>query len=186
MLLKAVEVLRVFNLRSDWPAPLPEMENFYFSDDPDKSPPSRLVEQQINKGPASGSIKPPEFPTMAKDDVHSDSDVSDVSEEQEWLNENDDDEGELETVQVISLLDDRVFPNAISMITYCKEKFGFDFLAVRDRLQLDFHGTVKFINFGGFVHIRCRLISYSPSLSPPTRARGPRSPGGHLPQRYRG
>ncbi|KAH8903939.1 hypothetical protein BR93DRAFT_946790 [Coniochaeta sp. PMI_546] len=77
----------------------------------------------------------------------SDSDVSDVSDEQEWLNDDDDDEGEEETVQVISLLDDRVFPDAISMISYCKEKYGFDFIAVRDRLQLDFHGTVKFINF---------------------------------------
>lgn len=86
---------------------------------------------------------------MPKDAARSDSDVSDVSDEQEWLNEDedDDDEGEEETVQVISLLDDRVFPDAISMISYCKEKHGFDFLAVRDRLQLDFHGTVKFINF---------------------------------------
>lgn len=84
---------------------------------------------------------------MPRDEVHSDSDVSDVSDEQEWLNDDDDDEGEEETVQVISLLDDRVFPDAISMISYCKEKYGFDFIAVRDRLQLDFHGTVKFINF---------------------------------------
>lgn len=85
---------------------------------------------------------------MPKDEVHSDSDVSDVSDEQEWLSEDDDDEGEEETVQVISLLDDRVFPDAMAMISYCKDKYGFDFLAVRDRLQLDFHGTVKFINFG--------------------------------------
>lgn len=85
---------------------------------------------------------------MPRDEVHSDSDVSDVSDEQEWLNEDDDDEGEEEMVQVISLLDDRVFSDATSMISYCKDKYGFDFLAVRDRLQLDFHGTVKFINFG--------------------------------------
>jgi protein arginine N-methyltransferase 3 len=84
---------------------------------------------------------------MSRKVVHSDSDVSDISDEREWLNEDDDDEGEEETVQVISLLDDRVFPDAMSMISYCKEKYGFDFLAVRDRLQLDFHGTVKLINF---------------------------------------
>jgi len=92
---------------------------------------------------------------MAKDEVHSDSDVSDVSDEQEWLNEDDGNEGEEETIQVISLLDDRVFPDAISMITYCKEKYGFDFLAARDRLQLDFHGTVKFINFSEYLISGC-------------------------------
>jgi protein arginine N-methyltransferase 3 len=85
---------------------------------------------------------------MVRDEVHSGSDVSDVSDEQEWLNDDDDDdEGEEETVQVISLLDDRVFSDATSMVAYCKEKYGFDFLSVRDRLQLDFHGTVKLINF---------------------------------------
>ncbi|KAK3315249.1 S-adenosyl-L-methionine-dependent methyltransferase [Apodospora peruviana] len=33
------------------------------------------------------------------------------------------------------------------MIEHCKEKYGLDFLAIRDRLQLDFHGTVRLINF---------------------------------------
>jgi protein arginine N-methyltransferase 3 len=85
---------------------------------------------------------------MPEDEARSTSDVSDVSDEQEWLKDDNDDEGEEETLQVISLLDDRVFPDALSMISYCKEKYAFDFLAVRDRLQLDFHGTVKLINFG--------------------------------------
>lgn len=83
---------------------------------------------------------------MARDEVHSSS-GSDVSDEQEWLNDSNDDEGEQETVQVISLLDDQIFTDAPSMIAYCKEKYSFDFLAVRDRLQLDFHGSVKLINF---------------------------------------
>jgi hypothetical protein len=83
---------------------------------------------------------------MTGDEVHSSS-GSDVSDEQEWLNDSNDDEGEQETVQVISLLDDQIFADALSMISYCKEKYSFDFLAVRDRLHLDFHGSVKLINF---------------------------------------
>lgn len=50
--------------------------------------------------------------------------------------------------EVISLLDDRVFPDVMSMLTHCKDKHGFDFLAVRQKLQLDFHGAVKLVNFG--------------------------------------
>jgi protein arginine N-methyltransferase 3 len=34
------------------------------------------------------------------------------------------------------------------MLAYCKDKFGFDFIGVRDRLGLDFHGCVKLINLG--------------------------------------
>ncbi|KAJ1338544.1 type I protein arginine methyltransferase [Microdochium nivale] len=49
--------------------------------------------------------------------------------------------------EVISLLDDRVFPDVMSMLTHCKDKHGFDFLAVRQKLQLDFHGAVKLVNF---------------------------------------
>lgn len=75
------------------------------------------------------------------------SSTSNVSDEQDWLNEDDGDEGDEENVQIISLLDDRVFPDALSMISYCKEKYCFDFLAIRDRLHLDFHGAVKLINF---------------------------------------
>jgi len=111
---------------------------------------------------------------MSKKEARSDSDISDVSDEQEWLNE-DDDEGDEETVQVISLLDDRVFPDAMSMVSYCKEKYGFDFLAVRDRLQLDFHGTVKLINFSELQSLsESSPASYSPllqSATASTRAR---------------
>ncbi|KAG4221567.1 hypothetical protein PC116_g29957, partial [Phytophthora cactorum] len=35
----------------------------------------------------------------------------------------------------------------MSMLAHCKEKHGFDFLGVRQRLQLDFHGCVKLVNF---------------------------------------
>ncbi|KAK3946220.1 p115 like vesicle tethering protein [Diplogelasinospora grovesii] len=75
--------------------------------------------------------------------------ISDDEEEEEGedsADEEDDDE-ELETLAVISLVDDRVFPDAMSMLTYCKSEHSLDFLGIRDRLGLDFHGTVKLINF---------------------------------------
>lgn len=83
---------------------------------------------------------------MPRDDLYSSS-GSEASDEQEWLNDSNDEDDEQETVQVISLLDDQIFPDAVSMIAYCKDKYSFDFLAIRDRLHLDFHGSVKLINF---------------------------------------
>ncbi|KAK4209333.1 S-adenosyl-L-methionine-dependent methyltransferase [Rhypophila decipiens] len=77
-------------------------------------------------------------------------DTGSSSDEGEWLdpsNPGEEEDDEQETVAVISLCDDRVFPDALSMITYCKEKHGLDFLGIRDRLQLDFYGTIKLINF---------------------------------------
>ncbi|KAK9426340.1 putative Methyltransferase domain-containing protein [Seiridium unicorne] len=79
-------------------------------------------------------------------DPISDSESSDSREEDDegWADVEVDDE---ETQQVISLLDDKVFPDVLSMLEYCKNQHGFDFLAVRQRLQLDFHGCVKLVNY---------------------------------------
>jgi protein arginine N-methyltransferase 3 len=87
--------------------------------------------------------------------------VSSSDNEENWLNrpsarvgddddndDDDDDDDEREEVSVVSLFDDRVFPDAPSMLAYCRDKFGFDFVAVRDRLALDFHGCVRLVNFG--------------------------------------
>ncbi|KAK2070901.1 hypothetical protein P8C59_005363 [Phyllachora maydis] len=71
---------------------------------------------------------------------------ADLSEEDGWQDANPDEDVEDE-VAVISLVDDRVFPNALQMIEHCKANHSLDFLAIRDRLGLDFHGTVKLINF---------------------------------------
>ncbi|KAI2611570.1 S-adenosyl-L-methionine-dependent methyltransferase [Hypoxylon fragiforme] len=65
-------------------------------------------------------------------------------EGEDWSDAEEDEE---ETQEVISLLDDRVFPDVMSMLAHCREKYGFDFLGVRQRLQLDFHGCVKLVNF---------------------------------------
>ncbi|KAK3985793.1 S-adenosyl-L-methionine-dependent methyltransferase [Cladorrhinum sp. PSN332] len=75
---------------------------------------------------------------------------SNNSDDGAWLQadqDDGDDFGEQETVQVISLLDDKVFDDAVAMIKYCKDKYKFDFLAVRDTLGLDFYGQVKLINY---------------------------------------
>lgn len=83
---------------------------------------------------------------MPRDEMYSSS-GSEASNEQDWLNDSNDEDGEQETLQVISLCDDQIFPDAASMLAYCKDKYLLDFLAIRNRLQLDFHGTVKLINF---------------------------------------
>ncbi|KAL2144682.1 hypothetical protein VTI28DRAFT_8710 [Corynascus sepedonium] len=76
------------------------------------------------------------------------SSASSSDNEEDWLNKpGDEDDDEQEEVTVVSLFDDKVFPDAPSMLAYCKDKFSFDFLAVRDRLRLDFHGCVRLINF---------------------------------------
>ncbi|ROT43354.1 methyltransferase domain-containing protein [Sodiomyces alkalinus F11] len=83
-------------------------------------------------------------PINDKDPDFSDDSASSGGDEAEWL---DVESEEDEPLAVISLLDDSVFPDVMSMLKYCKENHGFDFLAVRQRLGLDFHGTVKLVNF---------------------------------------
>ena len=84
-----------------------------------------------------------------------DSESSDSQEEDEegWDDvEQDDDESQ----KVVSLIDGRVFDNVMEMLAHCKEKAGFDFLGVRQRLQLDFHGCVKLVNFSE----RCPTLKF--------------------------
>ncbi|KAI0137458.1 HNRNP arginine N-methyltransferase [Xylariales sp. AK1849] len=78
-------------------------------------------------------------------DPISGSESSDSREDDEgW---NDIEEDEEETQQVISLLDDKVFPDVLSMLSHCKEQHKFDFLVVRQRLQLDFLDCIKLVNY---------------------------------------
>ncbi|KAI5862271.1 S-adenosyl-L-methionine-dependent methyltransferase [Durotheca rogersii] len=95
-----------------------------------------------NAADDGGPRRPPR-PRGDPDDSDSedDSDWSEGGGEQE---EADDDD---EAPEVISLLDDRVFPDVLSMLAHCRQKHHFDFLSVRQRLQLDFHGCVKLVNF---------------------------------------
>ncbi|KAK5635285.1 hypothetical protein RRF57_010997 [Xylaria bambusicola] len=88
---------------------------------------------------------------LVTDNPPSDSESDDSRDDEGWKDVEEDEE---ETPEVISLLDDRVFPDVISMLAHCKEKHNFDFLAVRQKLQLDFHGCVKLVNFNFFcVHL---------------------------------
>ncbi|KAK3304498.1 S-adenosyl-L-methionine-dependent methyltransferase [Chaetomium strumarium] len=75
--------------------------------------------------------------------------VSTSDNDEDWLTKpaDEDEDDEQEVVSVVSLLDDKTFADALPMLAYCKESFGFDFLGVRDRLGLDFHGCVRLINF---------------------------------------
>jgi len=72
-----------------------------------------------------------------------DSNASDSSGESDWL----DVEPDEEPSTVVSLLDSETFSNPSDMLAHCKEKYGFDFLATVRRLQLDFYGAIKLVNF---------------------------------------
>jgi len=92
---------------------------------------------------------------MATRSGRSDEPLSDSEDSSSSIGSRLDDEGwddieadEEESMQVISLLDDSVFPDVLSMLAHCKTKHNFDFLAVRQKLQLDFHGSVKLVNYG--------------------------------------
>lgn len=71
------------------------------------------------------------------------SNASDSSGESDWL----DVEPDEEPSTVVSLLDSETFSNPSDMLAHCKEKYGFDFLATVRRLQLDFYGAIKLVNF---------------------------------------
>lgn len=83
---------------------------------------------------------------MPADEPLDDAAHSEASDVSSWDDADDIDEGENEPL-IVSLLDERMFADAMSMISYCKESHSFDFLATRDRLSLDFYGSIKLINF---------------------------------------
>lgn len=65
------------------------------------------------------------------------------SDDGDWL----DVEQDEETVTVVSLLDAQTFSSLSEMLAHCKQHHGFDLVATVRRLQLDFHGAVKLVNF---------------------------------------
>jgi len=71
------------------------------------------------------------------------SDILNMKDEEGWV----DAEPDEEETPFISLLDDEVFLDIHSMLNHCKEKHGFDFLEIRQRLGLDFYGNIKLVNF---------------------------------------
>jgi protein arginine N-methyltransferase 3 len=84
------------------------------------------------------------------------SDILDLKDDEGWEDAEPDEE---ETI-FISLLDDEVFTDIMSMLNHCKDEYGFDFLEVRQRLGLDFYGNIKLVNF-----IRSQVHSGNPVSS---------------------
>ncbi|TAQ89290.1 hypothetical protein B7494_g2365 [Chlorociboria aeruginascens] len=71
------------------------------------------------------------------------SDILDLKDDEGW----EDAEADEEQATFISLLDDEVFSDIMSMLNHCKEKHSFDFLEIRQRLHLDFYDNVKLVNY---------------------------------------
>lgn len=71
------------------------------------------------------------------------SDETDSTNDEEWK----DTEPDQEAVNFISLFDNQEFTDIFAMFSYCREKFGFDFLEIRQRLGLDFYNSIKLVNF---------------------------------------
>jgi hypothetical protein len=89
----------------------------------------------------SNSVRLPDFEMERSLIENSDSTSSAGGE---WL-DLESDEGE--QLAVHSLFDDEIFPDARLMLEHCKSRHSFDFIAVSRTLGLDFHGSVKLINF---------------------------------------
>ena len=84
------------------------------------------------------------------------SDVLDLKDDEGW----EDAEPEEENEQFISLLDDEVFTDVMSMLNHCKQKYNVDFLELKKRLAFDFYDSVKLVNF-----IRSQVHSGKPVSS---------------------
>lgn len=83
--------------------------------------------------------------SKAVEDILSESEGSEGWDDVDEGGDNDE-----ESLEIVSLLDDKVFSDAISMLAHCKDKFNFDFVATRDRLGLDFYGSIKLVNFSEY------------------------------------
>jgi protein arginine N-methyltransferase 3 len=67
----------------------------------------------------------------AESSSESDNDMRYDDEDDQWQ----DAEPDGEAVEIISLFDDAKFSDVKSMLNYCKDKFGFDFIDVQRRLS---------------------------------------------------
>jgi protein arginine N-methyltransferase 3 len=68
---------------------------------------------------------------------------SDTSEESNWL----DVEPDEEKVEIVSLFDAQTFTTLPAMLEHCRKQYGFDLIQNIHRLQLDFLGAIKLVNF---------------------------------------
>ncbi|EXJ87857.1 protein arginine N-methyltransferase 3 [Capronia coronata CBS 617.96] len=85
-------------------------------------------------------------PSRDLDDVSDSSSVSDpldTRDDEGW----EDVEPDEETVTVLSLFDEETFPDARSMLLYCRDHHGFDIWKLRQDSDLDFLGLIKLVNY---------------------------------------
>ena len=71
------------------------------------------------------------------------SDILDLKNDEGW----EDAEPDEEEQQIVSLFDGETFPDVESMLAYTVKQYNFDFLALRQKLALDFYGTIKLVNY---------------------------------------
>ncbi|KAI1616859.1 protein arginine N-methyltransferase 3 [Exophiala viscosa] len=88
---------------------------------------------------------------MASNHIERD-DVSDSSSASDPLDTRNDEgwedvEPDEESITVVSLFDKRTFPDAASMLTYCRDNHDFDIWRLRQQFVLDFLGLVKLVNY---------------------------------------
>ncbi|WPG99991.1 Hypothetical protein R9X50_00281500 [Acrodontium crateriforme] len=93
---------------------------------------------------SSGSYAGPAHLTLDEEMVLDDLDGLDVRPDSPGWEDMEDD---TESVVVQSLLTDEKFPSAKVMLEECKTSHGFDLLAVRKGLDLDFYQTIKLVNY---------------------------------------
>lgn len=71
------------------------------------------------------------------------SDILDLKNDEGW----EDAEPDEEQQTFVSLFDGENFTDINSLLDYTKKQHNFDFLAVRQKLSLDFYGTIKLVNY---------------------------------------
>ncbi|KAJ9639268.1 Ribosomal protein arginine N-methyltransferase rmt3 [Knufia peltigerae] len=76
-------------------------------------------------------------------DSSSSSDPLDTRNDEGW----EDVEQDEEPITVVSLFDEKTFPDASSMLTYCRDNHNFDIWKIRQTLGLDFLDLIKLVNY---------------------------------------
>ncbi|KIV79927.1 hypothetical protein PV11_07466 [Exophiala sideris] len=83
---------------------------------------------------------------IERDDLSDSSSASgplDTRNDEGW----EDVEPDEESITVVSLFDQQTFPNAKSMLAYCRDNHSFDIWQLRQEFDLDFLGLIKLVNY---------------------------------------
>lgn len=77
------------------------------------------------------------------DSSDSEADILNLQDDEGW----EDAEPDELSDTVVSFFGQETFPDIHAMIRHCKEKHGFDFIDIRQKLNLDFYGSIKLVNY---------------------------------------